>query len=407
MSFVEMVRQTIQGTGDLPREDPSAISKGNGHSTTPNTPAPALPPAFLLELEDAPPPPPPPPEEVFTTVRDSIRARSGVNEDQASLFAFWCMTSWFQDAVAVMPCLTVSGPYPIGDRILLSLAPWCLRARILAGLEHQTFTVSQRETLLISTPSLTDRQAARLGTLTCPSFAVQSASNSGLTPHAFAVNTGQSPLGKHIQHGIHVHVPVFEPGLPVVTSRSGRGPWVNTLCQRYRDEWYLHVFSNPLVTTGLSPELNEVAAAMASCLPHAPVLVEKLFPLLRANASEQRVAMSVNPESLVIEATLNLSRGDTPTLYARTIAAECNRLLKDRGERITYTPEKVGRTLHTVGLPTRRLSQTGNGLLLDQSTLDRIDYLGTMYGVEAEAQQITNSSPTQTTENTDDRKESR
>jgi hypothetical protein len=61
----------------------------------------------------------------------------------------------------------------------------------------------------------------------------------------------------------------------------------------------------------------------------------------------------------------------TSELYSeikRMIAAEINRVLAARGQTRQLTPEKVGHTLKKVGMFTRRLSQAGNGLRMDQAT---------------------------------------
>ena len=82
---------------------------------------------------------------------------------------------------------------------------------------------------------------------------------------------------------------------------------------------------------------------------------------------------------MVIEAVLALSRGGAEQLYAKEIALEVNRLLEARGERTKLSPEKVGHRLRKLGLATRRLSQVGNGLVMDKETLTRLLTLSSMY----------------------------
>jgi hypothetical protein len=50
-----------------------------------------------------------------------------------------------------------------------------------------------------------------------------------------------------------------------------------------------------------------------------------------------------------------------------------------RGERSKLSPEKVGHRLRKLGLPTRRLSQAGNGLVMDKETMMRLQMLFAMY----------------------------
>jgi len=53
--------------------------------------------------------------------------------------------------------------------------------------------------------------------------------------------------------------------------------------------------------------------------------------------------------------------------------------LQSRGESLKLSPEKVGHKLRKLGLPTRRLTKTGNGLLLDKATVAEIQRLAAVY----------------------------
>ena len=101
---------------------------------------------------------------------------------------------------------------------------------------------------------------------------------------------------------------------------------------------------------------------------------------------------------MVIEAALALSRGGAEQLYAREIAVEVNRLLESRGERSKLSPEKVGHRLRKLGLPTRRLSQAGNGLVMDKGTVTRLQTLSAMYVGEDRLANTENLHCSQTTE---------
>jgi hypothetical protein len=89
--------------------------------------------------------------------------------------------------------------------------------------------------------------------------------------------------------------------------------------------------------------------------------------------------MSDSIEAVVVEATRSLSRDGREHAYVREIAAEVNRLLEARGETVRLNPEKVGHKLKRVGLRTRPLSQTGNGLTFDRATVAIIEQLAAAY----------------------------
>jgi len=62
------------------------------------------------------------------------------------------------------------------------------------------------------------------------------------------------------------------------------------------------------------------------------------------------------------------------------IASEVNRIQKERGERLQYSPEKVGHRLRKAGLLTRRLGAAGNGLLFDRATQILLHDVANAYG---------------------------
>jgi hypothetical protein len=76
---------------------------------------------------------------------------------------------------------------------------------------------------------------------------------------------------------------------------------------------------------------------------------------------------------------LALSKRGAEQLYAREIAVEVNRLVEARGERSKLSPQKGGHRLRRLGLPTRRLSHAGNGLVMDNETMTRLQTLSRMY----------------------------
>jgi hypothetical protein len=88
---------------------------------------------------------------------------------------------------------------------------------------------------------------------------------------------------------------------------------------------------------------------------------------------------SDSAEAVVIEAALTLSRQERQHIYVREIAVEVNRLVEVRGKGPKLSPEKVGHRLKRLGLPTRRLSQAGNGLIMDKETMARLQTLSGMY----------------------------
>ena len=132
----------------------------------------------------------------------------------------------------------------------------------------------------------------------------------------------------------------------------------------------------------------------------SPDLQTALVAILAPRDQQQISERLDTAEALVVEAVLALSRGGAEQLYARDIAVEANRLVEARGERSKLSPEKVGHRLRKLGLPTRRLSQAGNGLVMDNETLTRLLTLSAMYVREDQLAVTENLHCSQATENT-------
>jgi hypothetical protein len=114
----------------------------------------------------------------------------------------------------------------------------------------------------------------------------------------------------------------------------------------------------------------------------APEVRQKLVALLKSQDQQRLSEMSNTTEAVILEATLALSRDGRELAYAHEIATAANRLLEARGETARLNPERVGHRLSGLGLRTRRLSKTGNGLMFDKTTVARIRELAAVYGVD-------------------------
>jgi hypothetical protein len=83
---------------------------------------------------------------------------------------------------------------------------------------------------------------------------------------------------------------------------------------------------------------------------------------------------------LTISAALNLCHQGKDQVLVGEIADEVNRIQKERGERLVYSPEKVGHRMRKAGILTRRLGAAGNGLLMDHATQAQLHEVASAYG---------------------------
>jgi hypothetical protein len=258
--------------------------------------------------------------------------------------------------------------------VLRVLRDLCRTPTLLAGFRRADLKdLNGRRTLLISEPNLDNRTAALLGNLTNRDFILLEQGSYLYCAGSRAVYIGEDPVINRIQHSLYIDAAAPPLAKPPDPGWSLPGT-IDSLRQRileYRDRNMEEVRCLAFDPCGLSPEAHAIANALGSCLVDAPRLQRELVALLRPHDQQQIADRSNSVEAFVAAAALTLCHLGKDQVFVKEIAAEVNRLLKARGEPLQFSPEKVGHKLRKVGLPTRRLSQAGNGLSLDQKT--RID----------------------------------
>jgi hypothetical protein len=320
--------------------------------------------------------------EIFTWIKRSVLAQTHLPEDAAELVAFWVISTWFQDTLTVLPCLVITGPAHDAMVVLRILDVLCRTSvRVADFRKGDLATLHQcSRTALISEPNLNNRNAALLGNLTNRGFRVVAAGCATDYSMSRAVYAGEHPVAHKIQNSIHFHIPATNAAPPA------RPEWLQETIERlpghldqYRKKNLDHVRRWTIAPSDVSSETAAIAAALGRCIVGAPELRKKVVALLRTQDQRRLFEMSDTIEAVVVEATRTLSRDGREHAYVREIAAEVNRLLEARGETVRLSPEKVGHRLKKLGLRTRPLSQTGNGLTFDKATVAGIKQLVAVY----------------------------
>ncbi|MGA8730512.1 MAG: hypothetical protein WB608_17290, partial [Terracidiphilus sp.] len=142
------------------------------------------------------------------------------------------------------------------------------------------------------------------------------------------------------------------------------------------------VFGTDFNASGLSPELASIAHALGRCIVDAPDLRAEIASLLTPHSKQQIAERLDDLGTLVVGAAFALCHQGKDAILVGEIAAEVNRILLSRGERLQFSAEKVGHKLKKIGLLTRRLSGSGNGFLLEHATQLRLHEVGAAYGCE-------------------------
>lgn len=340
--------------------------------------------------------------DLITWIKRVLLARTILPEDAATLVAFWVISTHFQDASSVLPCLLVTGPARDAMVVLHVLSEFCREAKLLSGFRRADLSALQCvcKTNLVSEPNLDKRTAALLGDLTDRNFMVVDRGWLTCYSKSTAIYAGENPETPRIENSIHVHITQTNsapPAPPQWLEKMMAG--LPSHLDQYRGKNLNEVRRCRWDPSGLSSETAAIAAPLGRCATNAPELRQKLVALLQTRDQQRQSEQSNTIEAIVLEATRTLCRDGQEHAYAREIEAGANRLQEARGEAVRLRPENVGHVLKGLGLPTRRLSQKGNGLIFDKATVARIRELAAMYGVEDTSTETENPHSQQTSEN--------
>jgi hypothetical protein len=317
--------------------------------------------------------------QLFGWIKRRVVEQTHLPEDICALVAYWALSTWFQEAFIVFPCLVLIGPAHEATCVLRTLKDLCYGAVLMANFRRTDLTVVNFKTLLISQPNLNDQMAALLGNLTNRDFILVEQGRYCHGSGSKAIYIGEDPT-KKIQNAIYINV-----AAPSSVGPSTRAKPIGNLpghLRRYREMHLEQVRRLEFSPSGLSMEGHAIANALGSCIVDAPELQSELVALLKPHDRQQAADRSDSLETLVADVVLTLCHKGKNEIFVKEIAAEVNRVLKDRRETLQLSSEKVGHKLKKIGLFTRTLSKLGNGLLLDGATRLRVHEVAAAYRVE-------------------------
>ena len=325
--------------------------------------------------------------ELFDRIEKAIAAQGCLSERDCRLLVYWIFSSWLPDAVSLAPGLAIFGPAYEGDLVLRTLRNLCRNPLMMTGITLADFKkINWRmpPTLLCYAPGLTKQMAAILGSASARGYLAGGAGNYLDFYCSHAVYLGDEVAVDRIPRcSIQVNI------LPTVaTGASNRAPRLTeveiqdlqNMLMKYRLKNLVRAYHSDFDAAGLTSDTRAVANALGAAIADAPELQSNLISLLTPVESQREADRSTGIEAVTVQAALNLCHAGKQELLAGEIAIEANRIQKARGERLTYSAEKVGHSLKKVGLYTRRLGSAGRGLLLDLGTMERLHELAETYG---------------------------
>jgi len=330
--------------------------------------------------------------DLFSNIKMAIKGQTHLCDRDCALLTLWIIATWLHIAIPLAPGLAITGCAHEADVVLRTLRALCYHPVLLVGVNSATLESIRwrvNPTLLIVEPALSTRMAVLLGCSTGRGYLARIKADEGQSyprPDYFgpkAVYLGEEiSANSELRHYLRIHtstVPQIESQPAVPLSEELKQSMQNQLL-KYRLESMPAVIASEFNVVGLSPEANAIAAALGRCIVGAPQLQAEIVSLLTPFSDHQLAERIDDLGMLAIGAGLTLCHQGKNQVLVGEVAAEVNRIQKERGERIVYSPEKVGHRLRKAGLITRRLGAAGNGLILDLATRTLLHDVAGAYG---------------------------
>jgi hypothetical protein len=324
--------------------------------------------------------------ELFGRLQDAIAEQAPVPAHTSALLCFWTLSTWFNDALVFAPGLVIVGPAHEGDLVLRALRNYCRYPLMLTRADVsslQKVSWESTPTLLFYDPNVSKQMASILTCSASRGYMVGCAEGYKDFYGPKAIYVGQeAPVDRTPRCYLQVSVNPANAGtrkLAVSSSESTVQTLQNQLMM-YRQKNLVKVYHSQFDATVLTSETRAITNALGACLVDAPNLQSELIGLLTPVESQRQADRATSFEAVTLEAALNLAHAGKAQIFVGEVTKEVNCIVEARGERLRFSAEKIGHLLKKVGLVTRRLGKSGNGLVLDLATLTRVHELATVYG---------------------------
>jgi hypothetical protein len=310
--------------------------------------------------------------ELFSSIQALLKEHLGLGDQQCKLLTYWAIATWFPDFLDFVPRLVVTGPTFAADHLFRVLRCVCRRPLLLAGINSATLRAvlvgELMPTLFIRRPRL-GRSTEFLDAPDQQGYLIVHGKDVYDFHGAKCIYVGECRNHVSGSAGIHIHVATRELMSDLDIPSEAEADLLQCQLFRYRAFNRELVGQSEFKPGGLSPELRVVARQLGAVIVESAELQAQVVDLLREQNEQARVDRGTALNAMVLRAVLvHCHDGDQSEVFVRDIAATVNNIYREEGESIKVSNERVGHVLKSLGLYTRRLSNAGRGLMLDQAT---------------------------------------
>lgn len=307
-------------------------------------------------------------EDLFMQIMNHINTYVDITSECSFLVTAFVLTTWFADRLSVAPYLSICGPLESGKTTLLRLLHCLCRRAIHSSLITSAslyrFTAKVRPTFLLDEDDFgKDRASRDLQRL------LRGGNRQGsriLSNGKAFENFGPKVIASRLPQE---DAALVSRNINVVMTPSGRdvhsldldaeeklSDALQPMLQMFRFLHYATV--SPSQYPGFqrfSPRLRDNARALGATMLGNEKLLERLARALESQVQSAQFDRFNEPEWVVMLALYSLYHITKSDCYVHALTDEVNHILRENGERLVYSPKKVGHILSKcLGFPTRR-----------------------------------------------------
>ena len=325
--------------------------------------------------------------KLFARILTALTELTGLPSGELQLVPYWILSTWFPDALPILPTLAVSGPSAAdARRFLRILRCFCRRGVLVTAVTPGSLLKMRtqlRPTLLVHHGKL----ARSVGDL------LQAGSLSGsYIPRrgefldlrsSTAIYCEEDDLGSDIaKSSLKVSLFPAARALTVFDEREEEQVSAEFQAQllRYRLERFQVVRNSNFDAPAFTTEVRDLVRALAACVAAEPTLISDLTSLLAAADEDVRSGWSTRPEFAIVTALIALVHEKKESRVAVTELTQfVNVALRTGGELKEYSPVEIGRLLSRLDIPRFR-GAGGRVIPITRDLSRRVHCLGRRYG---------------------------
>lgn len=323
-----------------------------------------------------------PAHELFDSILALLQKHVMLPKKECSILAYWSIATWFTDYLPFLPTVVITGTASAADLLLRTLVAVCRRPVLLADVNPAVVRAlplaELKPTLLIREPQLSKRTAALLDACSHPGYLVHGGKDFQQVYCAKCIYVGEFAKD-HLfaSNSIHLHVSENSLGALYVLPTEGTIEDFQNRLLAYRFRAHDRVAASNFRVAGFRPEVCAIAQVLGAPIVGDAELQRGVIELLKERDEQSRGERASGQHGVVLRAVLShCHQPDRQHVLVREIATTANEIYREEGESLKISNETVGHVLKSLGLYTRRLGNTGRGLMLDKATQSRVHELG-------------------------------